>query len=179
MRFCPYEDVLGLSTFNGFESILVPGCGEPNFDARESNPFQTKSQRREYEVHALLEKIPSEFITLNPNRVAEVDVPTLKEKIEAKKKILHLKPTKINYEPRNKAKGKGGSVNMSRNKKIVQEEANRVRIHLFDWCVFQFNCFFFFVRPLVKKSMQSGRRFCRKHRKKLILFHWNKRYLYL
>lgn len=35
----------------------------------------------------------------------------------------YLKPTKIKYQPRKKAKGKGGSVNIAKNKKILQEEA--------------------------------------------------------
>lgn len=39
--------------------------------------------------------------------------------------LQFVKPPKINYQPRNKAKGKGGSVKISRNKKIVQETAKR------------------------------------------------------
>lgn len=37
----------------------------------------------------------------------------------------HLKPPKINYQPRKKAKGKGGSVKIAKNRKILQEEAKK------------------------------------------------------
>ncbi|CAH0406608.1 unnamed protein product [Chilo suppressalis] len=123
-KFCPYEDVLGIGTSNGFSSIIVPGSGEPNFDALESNPFQTKKQRKEAEVKALLEKIPAELITLNPFDITEVDVPSMKEQMEAKKKLLYLKPKKIDYTPRYKNKGK---TNIAR-KKIIKDATRKEQI---------------------------------------------------
>ncbi|XP_028168059.1 WD repeat-containing protein 46 [Ostrinia furnacalis] len=120
-KFCPYEDVLGIGTSHGFSSIIVPGSGEPNFDALESNPFQTKKQRKEAEVKALLEKIPAELITLNPFEITEVDVPTMQEQMEAKKKLLYIKPKKVDYTPRLKNKGK---TNIAR-KKIIKDAARK------------------------------------------------------
>lgn len=70
--FCPYEDVLGTGHSAGISSLLVPGAGEPNFDSYVANPYETLKQRREAEVHRLLDKLPPDTIALDPNSIGGI-----------------------------------------------------------------------------------------------------------
>lgn len=87
LEFCPYEDVLGIGSKKGFESILAPGAGEPNPDSWQYNPFQTKKQRAETEVRMLLEKAPVDTICLDPNLLAKLD----QDAAEGRKSIIYQK----------------------------------------------------------------------------------------
>ncbi|KAJ5076178.1 wd-repeat protein bing4 [Anaeramoeba ignava] len=90
--FSPFEDVLGVGLSNGFQSLIIPGAGEPNIDTYENNPFATRKERAEQTVKNLLEKVPSEMITLDPNFVGNV---------ADSREDITLQKNKINFEANN------------------------------------------------------------------------------
>lgn len=125
LEFCPYEDVLGIGHQRGFTSILVPGSGEPNFDALESNPYMTKQQRREMEVKALLEKVQPELICLDPKRLGKVNVERMQEKVDEANKKLWVKPRTIDYTP--KVGKKSAKVKQALKDQHTKEHVMRLR----------------------------------------------------
>jgi len=122
VRFCPYEDLLGIGHETGFSQIIVPGSGEPNIDTFEANPFENKKQRRETTVVRLLEKIPANMITLNPDRVATV---ADNQKLPKKKSKLSPKPEPLSIKNKARGKNKPGKIKAKKQSNVVARTKDR------------------------------------------------------
>ena len=97
-----------MGTSKGFSSVIVPGAGVPYFDSFENNPFETKKQKREALVHKLLEKLPAETITIDPNVLGGMSRLS-KEQMEAEEKAEEERKRREHMEKvlaKKKTKGK-------------------------------------------------------------------------
>ncbi|KAH8706382.1 WD40-repeat-containing domain protein [Ilyonectria robusta] len=128
VKWCPFEDVLGLGHDEGFSSIIIPGAGEANFDALEVNPFETAKQRQESEVKGLLNKLQPDMIALDPNFIGNLDLRSDKQRRE--ERDLDAAPVDVAEEIRNRARGKNGALKKylrkQRKKNIIDEKRLRV-----------------------------------------------------
>lgn len=128
VRWCPFEDVLGISHDQGLSSIIIPGAGEPNFDALELNPYENTKQRQEGEVKALLNKLKPDMISLNPDYVGNLDLAS--EAARKKEVDLDRKPEDPVLELKNRGRGKNSSLRKHLRKKgkrnIIDEQSLRV-----------------------------------------------------
>ncbi|KAK4166663.1 putative U3 small nucleolar RNA-associated protein 7 [Cladorrhinum sp. PSN259] len=124
VRWCPFEDVLGVGHADGFSSLIIPGAGEANYDALEVNPYETKKQRQEGEVKGLLNKLKPEMIALDPNFIGRLDLRS--EKQRQAEKDLDAPAVDVVEEMKYKARGRSGALSKylrkQRKKKIIDEK---------------------------------------------------------
>ena len=128
LKWCPFEDILGISYDKGFSSIIVPGAGEPNFDALEVNPYENTKQRQEGEVKALLNKLQPEMISLNPDYVGNLDLASAETR--RKEADLDKKPEDPIAALKSRGRGKNSSLRKYLRKKgsrnVIDEKRFRI-----------------------------------------------------
>lgn len=96
VRFCPFEDVLGIGHSNGFSSIIVPGSAEANIDYYYANPYETERHRKERVVTNLLDKLQPETISMDL-KVDDVNEKALAEyakNLQANRKAKNIRERK-------------------------------------------------------------------------------------
>ncbi|GAM24416.1 hypothetical protein SAMD00019534_075910 [Acytostelium subglobosum LB1] len=87
VKFCPFEDVMTAGHGKGISSMLVPGSGMAQYDSLEADPYATKKMKSEAEVHALLEKIPYDMISLDPNVIGTINQNVSTEEKKHKREV--------------------------------------------------------------------------------------------
>ncbi|RKP40073.1 WD40-repeat-containing domain protein [Dimargaris cristalligena] len=122
LRFCPYEDVLGVGHHGGFSSLVIPGSGEANLDSSTANPLSTNKQRRELVVRQLLDKIQPDMIALDPNFLGQYK-PTDSSKDSAAEANV---PTYVNP-LKNRARGRNKTGKRVVRAKLNVREAQRAK----------------------------------------------------
>ena len=133
LGFAPYEDVLGIVHDKGYSSILVPGAGMANFDAYESNPFETSKQRREKLVQGLLQKLDPATISINIEKIGDIDtaapeVRAKEEKEEHDRAIEALQKKEKKAKKKMRGRNKIGNKMAAGQKQLLQGERDKNKL---------------------------------------------------
>ncbi|CCI50563.1 unnamed protein product [Albugo candida] len=126
LEFQPYEDILAIGHSKGYQSIIIPGAGEPNFDTFAANPYENAKQRNESEVHSLLEKIRPEMISLHAGTIGSIDL----DPVEAQQSKVDLANRANNTRPikqKNKMRGRSRPSRRVQRKQQNVIDAQKVR----------------------------------------------------
>ncbi|TPX40146.1 hypothetical protein CcCBS67573_g10639, partial [Chytriomyces confervae] len=123
----PASELTIIGHAQGINSMIVPGSGEPNYDAFEANPYQTKEQRKRREVLSLLDKIQPEMITLNPDFIGAMDRTSSDVKAEERRMEFEANNPEEKFVPRNRARGKSASMRRYLRKQANVVDPNRLK----------------------------------------------------
>ncbi|CCC70420.1 hypothetical protein NCAS_0E03500 [Naumovozyma castellii] len=140
LQFVPFEDLLSVGHNTGITNLIIPGAGEANYDALEINPFETTKQRQEQEVRTLLNKLPADTITLDPNVIGTVEKGASTTRLSAKD-LAEITNQSLNKSKENKdipdikpeVKGKNSGLRSFLRKKtqnVIDERKVRVQKQL-------------------------------------------------
>ena len=136
VRFCPFDDIIGISHAGGFSSIIVPGAGEANYDALEVNPYETTKQRQEVEVKSLLTKLQPETIALDPNFIGTLDARSAEQRKREKDLDTPaadpLAKLKEKEKEKNRQRGKNSALRRHLRKKGAKNIIDEKRMRLED-----------------------------------------------
>jgi len=130
VRFCPFDDVLGISHAQGFSSIIVPGAGEANYDALEVNPYETRKQRQEAEVKSLLTKLQPGTIALDPNFIGTLDTRSAEQRRREKDLDAPAVDPLAKLKERNRGRGKNSALRRHLRKKGGKNVVDEKRLRL-------------------------------------------------
>lgn len=134
LKFVTFEDFAIVGLQGGISSMVVPGSGEPNLDSNVANPFETAKWRQEQEVRHLLDKLPPQMITLDPETVFHVGKIENKHKERTdrlkKKRMIKVdaneQAQEQNDDNDNKKEKPGNKkVTMERKLRMMKDEYNR------------------------------------------------------
>ena len=130
--FPPFEDFVIVGLESGIASAVVPGAGEANLDSTIATPFATAKWRQESEVRSLLDKLPPEMITLDPDgpiRVGQKD-PNFVSKKKIHDNVKIVKNNKVKDEKPKKRTSIEQKLQMMKeeyNKKMIEEKKAKLK----------------------------------------------------